>query len=73
MKKPIIIANWKMNLTSEEEMALVKQIKDKAKTISGVDVVICPSFIGLAAVGEAIKKTKIKLGAQHVFWQERGP
>ncbi|MFA4871922.1 MAG: triose-phosphate isomerase [Patescibacteria group bacterium] len=73
MNKPIAIANWKMNLTSEEEVALVEQIKDKVKTISGVDVVICPSFIGLSAVGEVINKTNIKLGAQDVFWQERGP
>ncbi len=73
MNKPIVIANWKMNLTSEEEVDLANEIKNKVENISDVDIVMCPSFIGLSAVGEAIKNTNIKLGAQDVFWQERGP
>lgn len=72
MNKPIAIANWKMNLSANEEADLADGIKNKAKDISGIDLVLCPSFIGLSAVSDAIKNTNIKLGAQDVFWQERG-
>ena len=37
-----------------------------------VEVVVCPSFTELAAVGEAIKGSGLKLGSQDCFWEESG-
>lgn len=71
-KQKIVIANWKMKLTLAESLRLVKKVKTKFKKFEDNRVVICPDFISLSGVGDIIKKTKIKLGAQDVFWEERG-
>ena len=71
MRKPIIAGNWKMNNTPEEGVALVKEL---IPMVAGAkcDVVVCPTFPCLPAVGEAIKGTNIKLGAQNVHFEEKG-
>ena len=71
MRKPIIAGNWKMNKTAVEAEALVNELKPlvaKAKC----EVVVCVPYTDLAVVGEAIKGTKIKLGAQNVSWADKG-
>ncbi len=40
--------------------------------IANVDKVICPPFISLAAVKEIIKGSSIKLGAQNLYFEEKG-
>jgi len=40
--------------------------------ISGVEKVICPPFVSLAAVREIIKGSSIKLGAQNLYFEEKG-
>jgi triosephosphate isomerase len=37
-----------------------------------VDVVLCPPFTGLQAVGEALAGTPIALGAQNMHWESEG-
>lgn len=71
MRKPIIAGNWKMNKTKAEAEALVNELKplvEKAKC----EVVLCVPYTDLWVVGEAIKGTKIKLGAQNVAWADKG-
>jgi triosephosphate isomerase len=69
-KKTYIIANWKMQLTNKESMDLANSLKkEKAKN---VEIILCPSFTALSAVAEEIKNTEIKLGAQNVFYHEKG-
>ncbi len=41
-------------------------------TIANVDKVICPPFISLAAVKEIIKGSSIRLGAQNLYFEEKG-
>ncbi len=66
----IIIANWKMNLGLNESVSLASSLKDI--DYDDKEVVICPSFVNLIAVGEVLKPTRIKLGAQDCFWEPRG-
>lgn len=70
----IIIANWKMSLSFSQTIDLTKKIKKGLKKNSkkNIDIVICPSSVALAEVSKLIKKTKIKLGAQNAFWEQRG-
>ncbi len=60
----IIIANWKMNPASAAE---AKKLA-KASDIAGL--VICPPFPYLEDVAGVLKKAK--LGAQDLFWDEKG-
>ncbi len=71
-KLPVVIANWKMNLRAAERVNLVNQLKKELGLIKGAKVVLCPSFISLQAVGRLIKEVNLKLGAQDVFWEEKG-
>jgi triosephosphate isomerase len=68
----IVIANWKMKLSLAETLELAKKMKDKFKGFQGGDVVACPNFISLIDVGKALKGSPIKLGAQDVFWEDKG-
>jgi len=72
MRKYIIAGNWKMNCDRKEAAALAAGL---AKTIGGmttVEAVLCPPFTDLTTVAEAIKGTKIGLGAQNVYWEASG-
>lgn len=68
----IIIANWKMKLSLDDSVKLAKKIKTKFKSVSGGDIVICPNFLSLLQLGEIFKGTKIGIGSQDVFWEEKG-
>ena len=72
MRLPLIAGNWKMNTTVAEAVALVNQMRRQLDEIDDVDKVLCPPFISLAAVRELIKGSSIKLGAQDLFYEEKG-
>ena len=73
--KPLIVANWKMNpQTLDEAREILNEIKEGIKDITGVEIVICPSFLYLPYWVEFFNKKEksIKLGAQDCFWQKSG-
>jgi len=72
MRVPLIAGNWKMNTTLSEAIELVSGILRELDKIDNVDKVLCPPFISLAAVGELIKGSSIKLGAQNLYFVEKG-
>ncbi len=72
MRVPMIAGNWKMNTTVSEAVELVKAMQVELDKIADVDKVICPPFVSLAAVRELIKGSSIKLGAQNLFFAEKG-
>ena len=72
MRTPVIAGNWKMNTTLDEATALVEQMKGKLDAIHGVEKVVCPPFISLAAVGELLHGTSIRPGAQNCHYELKG-
>jgi len=72
MRLPMIAGNWKMNTTVREAIELVNEMRSDLDQIDNVDKVICPPFISLAAVGELIKGSSIKLGAQNIHFEGKG-
>ncbi|MFC2001856.1 triose-phosphate isomerase [Chloroflexota bacterium] len=72
MRVPMIAGNWKMNTTINEATELVKAMQTDLDSISNVEKVICPPFVSLASVRDLIKGSSIKLGAQNVFYEEKG-
>ncbi len=69
-KKPLVIANWKMKLGLADSRDLAKAMVVKAG--QGAELILCPSFTALAAVGQVIKGTSVRLGAQDCFWEPTG-
>ncbi len=72
MRVPIVAGNWKMNTTVGEAVELVREMLRELDKLDNVEKVICPSFISLAAVGEIIKGSSIKLGAQNMHFEDQG-
>lgn len=71
MRKPIIAGNWKMNKTAKEAVELINELKPLVAK-SKPEVVVCVPYTDLWAVAEAIKGSKIKLGAENVAWADTG-
>ncbi len=72
MPKPLIAGNWKMNTSLAEAKALAAGIRDAVTAISGVEILLCPPFISLAAVRDVVMGSSIKLGAQNMHHQPSG-
>jgi len=68
----MIAGNWKMNNTVSEAIELVNEMLPGLDRIGNVDKVICPPFVSLAAIKELIKGSTIKLGAQNLYFEEKG-
>lgn len=69
---PLIIANWKCNPTTlKEAKQLFNLVREGLKNIKNVKVVICPPFVYIPSLAKA-SQSKIALGAQDVFWEEKG-
>lgn len=72
MRKPIIAGNWKMNMVRTEAIKLVEGLKEELKEVEDVEIVVCPPFTSLEKVAGAIEETRIQLGAQNMYFQEKG-
>ncbi|GMR10354.1 MAG: triose-phosphate isomerase [Anaerolineae bacterium] len=72
-RRPILAANWKMNLgRSEEALAFFRKIRSGLNEIRGIDLVICPPSTVLHQFAELLAPTRIALGAQNAHWEDQG-
>jgi triosephosphate isomerase (TIM) len=72
MRKPFVAGNWKMNKNIAETRELLSAMKNSLNEVSGVEKVVCPPFISLAAAAEMLAGSEIGLGAQNLYWEEKG-
>ena len=70
-RKKIIAGNWKMNKTPSEAVALANELKALVDT-DEVDVVFCVPAIDVIPVVDAVKGTKISVGAENLYFEESG-
>src|SRR5207247_9827890 len=69
---PLVIGSWKMFGTVAEARPLATGVRDGLKRFKGVDVVLCPPYTALMAVGEILQGTPIGLGAQNCHYEASG-
>src|SRR5437762_4746553 len=73
MRKKIVAANWKMNMTQAESARFVESLLLDLGDIIDIEVVILPPFTAIAKVMEALGKAQnIKIGAQNMHWERSG-
>src|SRR3989338_1785454 len=72
LNKKIIIANWKMNFGLGDTLDLIKKFKKKFAGFKKGEVVVCPTTLSLSQVSLILSGSRIKFGAQNVFWEESG-
>src|SRR6266702_8031777 len=73
MRKKIVAANWKMNMTQAESARFVESLLLDLGDITDIEVVIVPPFTAIAKVMEALGPSQsIKVGAQNMHWEPNG-
>jgi triosephosphate isomerase len=73
MRKKIVAANWKMNMTQAESARFVQSLLLDLGDITDIEVVIIPPFTALAKVMEALGASQgLKVGAQNMHWEGNG-
>jgi triosephosphate isomerase (TIM) len=74
MRKKIVAANWKMNMTLAESARFIESFLLDVAEIRDVDIVIIPPFTAIAKVTELLEKSgqSIRVGAQNMHWERNG-
>ena len=70
-RKKIIAGNWKMNMTPSEAVTLIETLKPLVNN-DAVDVVFCVPAINIIPAMEAAKGTNIYIGAENMYFEEKG-
>ena len=73
-RKYCIAGNWKMNPTTLDEAKKLAAdvVASAAKSTRDLDVLVCCPYPFLAPVAEVCKGTKVKVGAEDVFTEDKG-
>lgn len=73
-RTPLIAGNWKLNCGAQDGIELATHVAEKAKSVSGVDVVIAPPFTVLAAVAATLEDAGgfVEVSAQNLYPKESG-
>jgi triosephosphate isomerase len=73
MRKKIIAANWKMNMTAAEATSFMEDLELELKNFDGAEVVIVPPFTVLPRLSEIIAEIPgVTLGAQNMWHETSG-
>ena len=73
MRKKIIAANWKMNMTVAETVSYLENFRSHVDEVNGVEIVIAPPFTAIAKLSEILGGSqKIRLGAQNMYFEMSG-
>jgi triosephosphate isomerase (TIM) len=73
MRKKILAANWKMNLTHSEATSYFDVFLSEIGQVDDIEVVIIPPFTAIPAVVAAAEKLPaIRVGAQNMHWEKSG-
>ena len=71
MRRKLIAGNWKMNMTPSQAVKLVNELKPHVDN-KDVDVLFCVPAIDIIPVINEVKDTDIEVGAENVFYEEKG-
>lgn len=74
MRKKIVAGNWKLNNDVKASQNLAKELHElvTSEVTKDVHVIVCPSMVNLFPVAEALKGSKVKVGAQNCYSKESG-
>ena len=71
-RRPIVAGNWKMNYGPSEAHDFLSRILPDLEVIPGVDRVVCPPSISIAAAHNLTSASGVALGAQNMYHAEKG-
>lgn len=71
MRKPVIVGNWKMNMTVSESKSLLEEIKEKDLD-QEVEAGVCTPAVDLPIAAELLEGTDINFGGENMYYEESG-
>jgi triosephosphate isomerase len=71
-RKLFIAGNWKMNTSRASAVELARALVKEVGALEAIDLAVCPPFVYLSAVREALGAGRIALGAQDMFHEDDG-
>ena len=73
MRKKILAANWKMNLTHVEAESYMHTFLSEIGEVDDVEIVIIPPFTSIPMLAQISEKAPfIRIGAQNMYWERSG-
>ncbi len=72
MRKPVIAGNWKLNKTIKEAIEFATLLKRMVRDTESVEILVCPVYTAISEVSEALRDTEFRVGAQDLYWEEKG-
>lgn len=72
-RRPLVMANWKMHLSSSEIAILMREVIAQWRGVHHCEVVVCPPFPYLQTTSQWLGESNIALGAQNFFPEDQGP
>ena len=69
---PLIAGNWKMYKTGPQAVETARDLAQLCSDVQDVEVMIAPTFLCLPLVSEVVRDTKVKLGAQNLYFEKQG-
>jgi triosephosphate isomerase len=72
MRTPVIAGNWKMNKTVAEAVSMVSELKEAVADVTGVTLVVCPTFLAVKSAADVLAGTAIAVGGQDMYWEASG-
>jgi triosephosphate isomerase (TIM) len=73
MRRKVIAGNWKMNSDIKETQNLLTKLSSGLSLDNlNCEVIVCPPFTSLSEAFSLLKDTKIKIGAQNMYFESSG-
>ena len=73
MRRKVIAGNWKMNNDLKETQNLLSKLTSGISIDNlNCDVIVCPPFTSLSEAYTLLKDTRVKLGAQNMYFESSG-
>jgi triosephosphate isomerase len=72
MRTPLIAGTWKMYKTEAEAVDTVRRLAAAVADVTAVEVMVAPPFTALSAVAREANGTRVRVGAQNLFWESEG-
>jgi len=73
MRKKILAANWKMNLTHIEAESYMHTFLGEIGDVDDVEIVMIPPFTSIPVLAQISEKAPfIRIGAQNMYWERSG-
>ncbi len=72
VRRGLVVGNWKMNGNSESIAALLQQLVAAVGSFDAADIAVCPPFPYITQARDALRGSRIGVGAQNLALESEG-